>query len=564
MAPPEAVRSRGCGSCGPPCDKQACSLGVALDKPIRFGRYFLLKKLAVGGMGEVWLARVEGDSDEQPPIVVKRLLAHLKEDQEFVNMFFDEARIAAALDHPNIARIEDLGEVGGDYYIAMEFVHGMSFGDVVNAALEAGTDMPVALKCRVVAEAAAALDFAHKATTEAGVPLELIHRDVSPQNIMVAFDGSVKLIDFGVARAANKLTRTATGIIKGKYAYMSPEQAWGKDLDGRSDLFGLGIVLWEVLALERLFKRENDTATLRAVVGAEVEPPSRKEPTVPKALDAVVLKALERGVDTRYQTGAEFKKALEAFLTKQRLPATRAHLAAWMQKLFPEEARTPLPSHPEPSSPGERSSPVLKPALENPKLPRSRVLDVAELEQRIESAGTSTMRGLFFNALSAAVMKLAGPVADQQVRKAAVEPKPWVDQLSYPTSEFLRMLWKAVEQVLPRARNVDEAFELLGASTMDALVRSPFGRALEGQKERYPEAIMKPLMATLNPMIAPGQRLVSSVEGGKAVLVFKEEVLPIQLYIGLLRSLVQAFYKLPIEARWEKPSAQRIELNIAW
>ncbi len=531
----------------------------------RFGRYHLLQKLAVGGMGEVWLARVHGDSNDEAPLVVKKLLSHLKEDQEFVNMFFDEARIAAALDHPNIASIEDLGEVDGDYFIAMEFVNGMSFGDVVNAALEAGTDMPVALKCRVVAEAAAALDFAHKAKTEAGVPLELIHRDVSPQNIMVGYDGSVKLIDFGVARAANKLTRTATGIIKGKYAYMSPEQAWGKDLDGRSDLFALGIVLWEVLALERLFKRENDTATLRAVVGAEIEAPSRKEATVPKALDTIVLTALTRDKDKRFQSGAEFKKAIEAFLTKQRLPATKAHLAAWMEKLFPEQANAPLPLHPEPSKPGEKSSPVLVPALSNPKLPRSKVLDVAELEQRIASAGpASTMRGLFFNALSAAVMKLAGPMAESQMRKAAAEPKTYVDQLSYPTSEFLRMLWKAVEQVQPKSRSVDEAFELLGASMMDALVRSPFGRALEGQKERFPDAIMKPLVATLNPMIAPGQRLVSSTQTGVAVLVFKEEVLPIQLYIGLLRSLVQAFYKLPIEARWDKPSSQRIELTVAW
>ncbi|MDX2015788.1 MAG: DUF2378 family protein [Myxococcaceae bacterium] len=535
------------------------------DAPVRFGQYWLLKRLAVGGMGEVWLARLHGESDAEAPVVVKRLLPHLKEDQEFVNMFFDEARIAAALDHPNIARIEDLGEVDGDYFITMEFVHGMSFGDVVNAALEAGTDMPVALKCRVVAEAAAALDFAHTAKTEAGVPLELIHRDVSPQNIMVAFDGSVKLIDFGVARAANKLTRTATGIIKGKYAYMSPEQAWGKDLDGRSDLFGLGIVLWEVLALERLFKRENDTATLRAVVGAEVEPPSRKEPTVPRALDAVVLKALTREVEARFQTGAEFKKGLEDFLKKARLPATRAHLAAWMQKLFPEEARAPLPSHPEPSSPGERSSPRLKPALENPKLPRSKVLDVGELEQRIASAGDSAqLRGLFFNALCAAVMRLAGPVAEQKVRRAAAEPKPWVDQLSYPTPEFLRLLWKAVEQVAPRARDVDDAFERLGAAVMDALLRSPFGKALEGQKERGPEAILKPLVATLNPMIAPGQRLVSSVAAGKALLVFKEEVLPIQVYIGLLRSLITNFYRLPVEVRWETPSTQRIELHVSW
>jgi uncharacterized protein (TIGR02265 family) len=150
------------------------------------------------------------------------------------------------------------------------------------------------------------------------------------------------------------------------------------------------------------------------------------------------------------------------------------------------------------------------------------------------------------------------------VRRAAVEPKPWVDQLSYPTAEFLRLLWKSVEQVAPRARDVDDAFERLGAAVMDALLRSPFGKALEGQKERGPEAILKPLVATLNPMIAPGQRLVSSVAAGHAVLVFKEEVLPIQVYIGLLRSLVSAFYRLPIEVRWETPSTQRIELHVSW
>jgi serine/threonine-protein kinase len=516
-------------------------------------------------MGEVWLARIVGDSDAEPPVVVKRLLSHLREDREFVNMFFDEARIAAALDHPNIARIEDLGEVEGDYFIAMEFVHGFSFGDVVNAAIEAGTDMPVALKCRVVAEAAAALDFAHTATTEAGTPLELIHRDVSPQNIMVGFDGSVKLIDFGVARAANKLTRTATGIIKGKYAYMSPEQAWGKELDGRSDLFALGIVLWEVLALERLFRRDNDTSTLRAVVGAEVVPPSSKEPTIPRLLDAVVMKALERDVAKRFQTGGEFKKAIEGFLTRSRLPATRAHLAAWMHTLFPKEVALSLPAHPEPSSPGSRSSPVLKPALENPRLPRSRVLDVDELRHRIASAGPSAeTRGLFFNALCAAGMELIGPIADSKIRKAAAEPKPYVDQLAYPTSEFLRMLWKAVELLIPKARNVDDAFELLGAEMMRALARSPFGKALENQKDVEPESVLRPLMATLNTMIAPGHRLVSSTESTKATLVFKEEVLPIQLYIGLVRAVIQLFYRLPIEARWETPTSERIELLVSW
>ncbi|HEY0882226.1 MAG TPA: serine/threonine-protein kinase, partial [Archangium sp.] len=258
------------------------------------GKYQLVKKLAVGGMGEVWLARQKGPVGFEKLVVVKTLLQHLREDQEFVNMFFDEARIAAVLNHPNIAQIYDLGEDKGEYFIAMEYVHGLSLRDVVVAALEKGNGMPIALKCRVIADAAAALDFAHATKTPSGQPLDLIHRDVSPQNILVGFNGAVKLIDFGVAKAANKLVRTATGIIKGKYAYMSPEQAYGKQLDGRSDVFGLGTVFWEILCTERLFKRDNETETLQAVVGAEIHPPSMLDRTVPKTLDPIVLKALTR------------------------------------------------------------------------------------------------------------------------------------------------------------------------------------------------------------------------------------------------------------------------------
>ncbi len=533
------------------------------------GKYQLVKKLAVGGMGEVWLARQKGPVGFEKLVVVKTLLKHLREDQEFVNMFFDEARIAAVLNHPNIAQIYDLGEDNGEYFIAMEYVHGLSLRDVVVHALEHGNGMPLALKCRVIADAAAALDFAHQAKTPAGQQLDLIHRDVSPQNILIGFNGAVKLIDFGVAKAANKLVRTATGIIKGKYAYMSPEQAYGKQLDGRSDVFGLGTVFWEILCTERLFKRDNETETLQAVVGADINPPSMLDRAVPKSLDPIVLKALSRELPGRYESAAAFQKAIEGWLAKQRLPATNAHLAAFMKQLFPNDIDlAPLPEA-EPTLSTDRSNAVVEPpqlkAPEKIRANQHRVLDVKELEARIGSTQpTDHMRGMFFNALVSAILRSVGPAAEPKVRKAAQDPRAYVDSLTYPTSEFLRMLWKSVELLAPKLQSVDDAFEQLGLYTMDALLKSPFGKSLETLRPAGPRALFKPLLTTLNPMIAPGTRLVSEAKENGAKLVFKEEVLPLQLYVGLLRSLFEAFFGKPLVATWEKTAAERVELTLSW
>ncbi len=533
------------------------------------GKYQLVKQIAVGGMGEVWLARQKGPVGFEKLVVVKTLLPHLREDQEFVNMFFDEARIAAVLNHPNIAQIYDLGEDKGEYFIAMEYVHGLSLRDVVVYAAERGHGMPLALKCRVIADAAAALDFAHQAKTPSGQPLDLIHRDVSPQNILIAFNGAVKLIDFGVAKAANKLVRTATGIIKGKYAYMSPEQAYGKPLDGRSDVFGLGTVFWEILCTDRLFKRDNETETLQAVVGAEIPPPSMLDRSVPKSLDPVVLKALTRELPERYPNAAAFQKAIEGWLAKQRLPATTAHLAAFMKQLFPDEAEAVPLAGLETTMSTDKSAVSIEPpqvkAPEKIRANQTRVLDVRELEARISSTQDSDhLRGLFFNALVAAVLRSVGPAAEPKVRKAALEPRAYVDSLTYPTAEFLRLLWKSVELLAPKLQSVDEAFEQLGFYTMDALLNSPFGRSLESLKGSGPRSLFKPLLATLNPMIAPGHRLVSDAGEHSARLVFKEEVLPLQLYVGLLRSLFQALFDKALFATWEKTAAERVELTLTW
>ncbi len=311
-----------------------------------FGRYELLRKIASGGMGQVFLARQKGPVGFQKLLVVKRLLPHLSEDDEFIEMFLDEARIAALLNHPNIAQLYDLGDVDGVYFIAMEYVHGESVSAINTRANERGRGMPVALKCRIVADAAAGLDAAHHARSPSGRRLSLIHRDVSPQNVLVGFNGSVKLIDFGVAKAAGKISTTTVGTIKGKHAYMSPEQARGEELDCRSDVFGLGTVLHEVLTSTRLFKRDTEMGTLQAVVGAKIPKPSELVPGVPKALDAIVLKALARKREERFATAGDFQLALEDFLFKQQLPGTSAHLAAFLRELYAEELEEELSNEP--------------------------------------------------------------------------------------------------------------------------------------------------------------------------------------------------------------------------
>jgi serine/threonine-protein kinase len=506
-----------------------------------------MEKIATGGMGEIFLAKQKGPTGYQKLVAVKRLLPHLTDEQDIIDMFFDEARIAALLDHPNIAQIYDLGEERGEYYLAMEYVHGENLRTIGQRAADTGKGIPLSLKCRIVAEAAAALDFAHYAKGPNGQPLQVIHRDVSPPNVIVGFNGVVKLVDFGVAKAANKVTRTASGIIKGKYAYMSPEQARDQDLDHRSDIFSLGILFYELLTGTRLFKRPNDTATLKAVVGEEVKPPSLIVKGIPKAVDAVVLKALERKREARFQSAGAMREAINAFLDKQKLKATQAQLGAFMKELFPEKAgeddaeeptwsasvALPMPP-PRPSAPTRGSNPRAKP------------LDEKELGLRVAATQVSdTVPGGFCIAVA----------PDQS----------WMEDQRYATADFLKLLWKAVEELAPQVGDVDEAFIKLGAACLDRLLRSPAGHELEELAETSaPHMLARPLLDALQPLIRPGERKVVATTPSSALIVFKDDVLPIQLYAGLLSAAFEKLRGVQVATRWEKPAASRIELRLSW
>ncbi|MFL5347316.1 MAG: protein kinase domain-containing protein [Hyalangium sp.] len=301
-----------------------------------YGKYQLLKRLAQGGMAQIYLARHQGAPASDELVVIKRILPHLAENVEFIRMFLDEARIAARLAHPNIVTIHDLGAQDDSFFLAMEYIHGEDLRRMCKRAAAEGHELPVPLACRIIIDACAGLDYAHKKTDPSGKPLGIVHRDISPQNILVSFDGVVKVVDFGIAKAADQATVTRSGVLKGKYSYMSPEQAAGKRVDCRSDVFALGVVLYEILTNTRLFKRTSDMATLSAVAECQVTPPSQVNPRVPADLDPIVMKALAKEQEARYAEASQLQVALEQWLSAHQLTASPAELSAFLHQVYAE------------------------------------------------------------------------------------------------------------------------------------------------------------------------------------------------------------------------------------
>lgn len=340
--------------------------------PQSFGKYQLLKKLATGGMAEVWLARQAGIEGFQKNVVIKRILPHLAEDREFVEMFRNEALIAARFNHPNIAQIYEFGEANGTYYIAMEFIHGEDLGRIMRKAWSAQQWVAQPLALRIVAAACEGLHYAHTRTDDAGRPLKVVHRDISPQNILISFDGSVKLVDFGIAKAADQATLTKSGAIKGKFAYMAPEQAAGKPLDARADIFAIGLVLYELLTGVRPLKRDSELGTLQAALECRIEPPSRVA-ELPEDLDPVVMRALAKAADDRYRDARQFQMALEDVLVRNQWVASSVQISELMETLFAdrlqEESKLghPVPSGDEVSSQSMPAAP--QPPAEKPRTP---------------------------------------------------------------------------------------------------------------------------------------------------------------------------------------------------
>jgi serine/threonine protein kinase len=309
-----------------------------MELPAQFGKYRLLHRVGHGGMAELYLANQTGLKGFEKVLAIKKILPHLTQDAEFVSMFVNEGKLAALLTHQHIVQIFDLDHVNGVYYIAMEYVMGKDLRTVAVRARERGGQFPIDLALLICSQVASGLDYAHRRKDLDGRELNIVHRDVSPQNILVSYEGEVKLVDFGIAKVAGLGQETKTGILKGKLAYMSPEQAMGRAIDRRSDVFALGIVLYEVLTGRRLFKGDSDLSTLEAVRTANVEPPSKFDANIPADLEQVVMTALAREADQRYQTSADFQAALEGVLSGRGGTGTM-QLSQFMAALFADDQR---------------------------------------------------------------------------------------------------------------------------------------------------------------------------------------------------------------------------------
>lgn len=304
----------------------------------RLGRYTLRYRIAQGGMASVYLAQLAGSSGFDKWVALKTIHPHIATSNRFVNMFLDEAQLASRLEHPNLCSVFDFGEERGTWFIAMEYLHGETFGVVARTGWSSQQPPPYAIIARILADAARGLHAAHELRLPSGEHAGVVHRDVSPENIFVTYDGPTKVVDFGVARwKSQSQDRTVAGELKGKIAYMCPEQLREEPVDRRADIWSLGVVLWETTVGRRLFRRKTDAGTVYAVLNDRVPRPVRFRPDYPPALAAIVARALERDRDQRYQTALEFARALEQWLASTGQPAGTGEVGEYMHSLFTEQ-----------------------------------------------------------------------------------------------------------------------------------------------------------------------------------------------------------------------------------
>jgi serine/threonine protein kinase len=348
--------------------------GAAEMREQQFGKYLLLDRIAVGGMAEIFLARQMGPEGFEKIVVLKRIRPHLGDKKSFVRMFLNEAKLAAQLTHPNIIQIHDFGKVidagaaggalvgAGSYFIAMEYLFGRDMRRVMPKCEQQGVEFPIVYACKIASQALEGLYYAHQKADTAGQPLGIVHRDVTPENIFVSFDGGVKVLDFGIAKAANQVEMTRAGEIKGKLSYMSPEQCMGKPLDSRSDIFSLGVVLYEWVTGFKLFTGESDVAVLKSITDGKIYKPSYFKADVPEQIEQILMRALEKDPEKRYQSAWEMQYELDRFLAGNEFTPSNQHLATFMKQLFADEmeaerARVSGPREVPPAGPRQQTAP---------------------------------------------------------------------------------------------------------------------------------------------------------------------------------------------------------------
>ena len=305
--------------------------------PEAFGKYFLVDKIATGGMAEIFKAKTYSHGGFENLLVIKRILPHIGENEDFIEMFIDEAKVSVALQHPNIVRIYDFGKILENYFIAMECVDGKDTRNCLRKLARKKSHLPPKFAAFIAHETAKGLHYAHTKKDLQGNPYGIVHRDISPSNVIVSYEGEVKVADFGIAKAESNAYQTRDGVLKGKFEYMSPEQATGREIDPRSDIFSVGIILYEMLTGRRLFKTDSEIATLKKIRDCDFPKPSALNPKIPEALEDICMKALARYPEDRYQTCAAITEDLGEFILPATADTLRAELKTFMGALFQDE-----------------------------------------------------------------------------------------------------------------------------------------------------------------------------------------------------------------------------------
>ena len=316
---------------------------MAQPAPIEhFGKYQILERIARGGMAEIYKARMEGIGGFNRLFAIKRILPSLSENREYIDLLVDEAKIAGLLSHANIVQILDLGQVNGQYYVAMEYVHGQDLGNVLARCRERGITLPVPHSVFILIEVLKGLEYAHNRQINKNgeqLNLDIIHRDVTPSNVLVSFQGEIKLTDFGIAKAKVKAMETVSGVIKGKFDYMAPEQANAEEIDQRTDIFAAGVLLYEMLCGVHPFRKRGDVQTIEAIRAGRYAPPTEVNPDVPYSLQVILDQALATNRDQRYPNATAFKEALTRFFHDAGFIFSHSTLAAFLKGLFPQQQR---------------------------------------------------------------------------------------------------------------------------------------------------------------------------------------------------------------------------------
>jgi len=305
-----------------------------MSNPILSGKYALVRKIASGGMAEVYLAKQLGLQGFEKLVVIKRILPHLSSNQTYVKMFLSEARTAANLHHSNIVHTFEVAEDSGVYYMVMEFLYGQDLRSLIKRLNKKKEKLPLEIAIGLIIEACSGLNYVHTKADLSGKHLGIVHRDVSPHNLIITYDGEIKLVDFGIAKVLENESETHSGVLKGKYAYMSPEQVKGEKLTNKTDLFSLGIILYEISTGERLFKKESQIQTLNSVSLCEIKLPSEINSEYPKCLENIILKSLAKDPESRFENCLEFRSALESCLAELSLSYSPIDCSAYMKGIF--------------------------------------------------------------------------------------------------------------------------------------------------------------------------------------------------------------------------------------